>query len=87
MASTSRTNSVRWNGAEQIVEARISVRSASGCASAYSCASMPPHDCPNRSTVPSPSPVRTASTSSTKRSTVHSDGSSGWSESPQPSWS
>src|ERR671933_813488 len=55
------------------------------CASAYSIASRPPQDWPNRtkSSRVSPSAVRTCSTSSTNRSIVHSDGSSGRSLEPE----
>ncbi len=48
-----------------------------GCVSAYSMPSMPPHDCPRIWTWSRPSAVRTTPSSSTKRGTVHREGSFG----------
>ena len=69
------------------VDASTSPTMPRGLRHMYSTESQPPHDCPSRWQRSRPSALRTWSTSSTERSSVHSDGSSGLSDRPQPSWS
>src|SRR5215208_1238001 len=67
--------------------ARMRLARPAGWVRAYSMASILPQEWPRRWMWSSPSSRRTVESSSRKNSTLHSEGSLGWSELPHPSWS